>query len=50
MPACGNTSLDYGVSASQGFAGHSAFVLLFRNHGSATCSLYGYPGLDAMAS
>lgn len=50
VPACGNTSLDYGLSRTDGFAGHSAFVLEFRNHTHATCSLYGYPGLDAMAS
>jgi len=49
-PACGNGSLDYGLSRTDGFAGHSAFVLLYRNHTQAHCSLYGYPGLDAMAS
>lgn len=50
VPACGNTALDYGVSRTDGFAGHSAFVLLYRNHTHANCTLYGYPGLDAMAS
>src|SRR3954452_18421843 len=50
VPACGNTSLDYGLSRTDGFAGHSAFVLEFRNHTHANCTLYGYPGLDAMAS
>jgi hypothetical protein len=50
VPACGNSSLDYGVSRTDGFAGHSAFVLLYRNHTGAHCSLYGYPGVDAMAS
>jgi hypothetical protein len=49
-PACGNTSLDYGLSRTEGFAGHSAFVLLYRNHTRSHCTLYGYPGLDAMAS
>ena len=49
-PACGNSSLDYGVTRPDGFMGHSAFVLEYRNHTSATCSLYGYPGFDAMAS
>jgi len=49
-PACGNGSLDYGLSRTEGFAGHSAFVLLYRNHTGAHCTLYGYPGLDAMAS
>jgi hypothetical protein len=50
VPACGNSSLDYGVSQTDGFAGHSAFVLLYRNHTGSHCTLYGYPGLDAMAS
>ncbi|MBV9820755.1 MAG: DUF4232 domain-containing protein [Actinobacteria bacterium] len=50
VPACGNSSLDYGVTRTDGFAGHSAFVLLYRNHTGAHCTLYGYPGLDAMAS
>jgi hypothetical protein len=50
VPACGNTSLDYGVSRTEGFAGHSAFVLLYRNHTARACTLYGYPGVDAMAS
>lgn len=50
VPACGNTSLDYGTSASDGAAGTSSFVLLYRNHTSATCTLRGYPGLDAMSS
>ena len=50
VPACGNTSLDYGVSRTEGFAGHSAFVLLYRNHTASSCTLYGYPGVDAMAS
>ena len=49
-PACGNSSLDYGVSRTDGFAGHSAFVLLYRNHTQTHCTLYGYPGVDAMAS
>jgi hypothetical protein len=50
VPACDNTSLDYGASRTEGFAGHSAFVLLYRNHTSRACTLYGYPGVDAMAS
>ena len=32
-PRCGNTSLTYGLSQTDGFAGHSAFVLQFRNRG-----------------
>lgn len=50
VPACGNSSLDYGATASQGAAGTGSFVLLYRNHSAVTCSLRGYPGLDAMSS
>lgn len=47
-PACGDSSLMVTHTPSQGAAGHSAFELLFRNVTSHTCSLYGYPGLDAL--
>lgn len=50
VPACGNNSLDYGITPTQGAAGTSSFVLLYRNHTSGTCTLRGYPGLDAMSS
>ena len=50
VPACGNASLDYGITRTDGAAGTSSFVLLYRNHTSGTCSLRGYPGLDAMSS
>ena len=50
VPACGNASLVATRAPSQGAAGHGAFDLLFRNVSHATCTLYGYPGLDALDS
>lgn len=50
VPACGNHSLTVSATASQGATGHANFVLLFKNTSHATCSLYGYPGLDALAA
>jgi hypothetical protein len=46
--ACTNGSLTVSHSSSQGAAGHSSFVLLFKNTSGSTCTLYGYPGLDAL--
>jgi hypothetical protein len=48
VPACGNSSLAVTRAPSQGAAGHGAFDLLFRNVSHGTCTLYGYPGLDAL--
>jgi hypothetical protein len=47
-PACGNGSLAVSASAEQGATGHSNFVLRFRNKTTHTCTLFGYPGLDAL--
>lgn len=47
-PACGNSALQVTHTPVEGAAGHSAFYLLFRNITSHTCSLHGYPGLDAL--
>ena len=49
-PACGNGSLAVTRAPSQGAAGHGAFWVLFRNASHTTCSLRGYPGLDALDS
>ncbi len=46
--ACGNSSLTVSHSGSQGATGHSSFVLRFKNTSHSTCSIYGYPGLDAL--
>jgi len=49
-PACGNSALTVSATAEQGATGHANFVLLFKNHTSHSCSLYGYPGLDALSA
>lgn len=49
-PACGNTAIAVSYVHPQGAAGHGSFVLHFRNASAHTCSLYGYPGLDALNS
>jgi hypothetical protein len=36
------------ATRTQGATGHGSLVLLFRNRTTHTCSLYGYPGLDAL--
>ena len=47
-PACGNHSLAVTKTQNDGGMGHGGFVLLFRNRSHSTCSLYGYPGVDAL--
>ena len=49
-PACGNSSLSVSATPAQGATGHGSFVLLFKNTSAATCTVYGYPGLDALNS
>ncbi|MCW2523250.1 MAG: hypothetical protein JWO63_1585 [Frankiales bacterium] len=49
-PACGNSALTITHTPTQGTTGHGSFVLLYRNASAATCSIYGYPGLDALNS
>ena len=49
-PACGNSSLAVTNAPAQGATGHGSAVLLFRNVTHASCTLYGYPGLDAISS
>lgn len=48
-PACGNASLAVSATGEQGATGHGNFVLLFRNKTTHACTLYGYPGLDALS-
>jgi hypothetical protein len=50
VPACGNHSLAVTHNHSQGAMGHSNIVIRFKNIGYGACSLYGYPGLDALGS
>jgi hypothetical protein len=47
-PACGNNALAVTATAEQGATGHANFVLLFRNKTPQPCTLFGYPGLDAL--
>lgn len=47
-PGCGNSSLAVTHTPLDGATGHDSFVLLYRNVGRGTCTLYGYPGLDAV--
>jgi Protein of unknown function (DUF4232) len=47
-PACRNAALAISHTPSQGATGHGSFVVLFKNITHSTCSLYGYPGLDAL--
>jgi hypothetical protein len=49
-PQCGNNSLAVSATATQGATGHGNFVLLFRNKTTHTCTLFGYPGLDAVTA
>jgi hypothetical protein len=47
-PACGNAALAVTHTPTQGATGHGSFVLLYRNVSGSTCSIFGYPGLDAL--
>jgi len=47
-PACGNSALAVSATRTQGATGHGGLVVRFRNKTSHACSLYGYPGLDAL--
>jgi hypothetical protein len=49
-PACGNSSLAVSASAENGATGHANFVLRFRNRTPHSCTLFGYPGLDALSA
>ena len=50
VPACGNHSLKFTHTQPQGARGHSSFIVRFKNVGYGSCSLYGYPGFDALGS
>jgi hypothetical protein len=47
-PACGNHALAVSATQEQGATGHGNFVLLFKNITTHSCTLFGYPGLDAV--
>lgn len=48
-PACGDHALVVTDTPSDSGMGHSGMELLFRNKTSHTCTLYGYPGFDAIS-
>jgi hypothetical protein len=48
VAACANSSLIVTASREQSATGHSNFILRFKNWTSHSCSLHGYPGLDAV--
>lgn len=47
-PACGNHALAVTRTPSDSGMGHGGLVLLFRNRTRQACTLYGYPGADAL--
>jgi hypothetical protein len=48
VPSCKGALLKITAANAQGAAGHGFVTLRFRNISQATCSLRGYPGLDAL--
>ena len=48
VASCGNASLAISHSPLESASGHGFFVLLLKNTSRSTCTLYGYPGLDAL--
>jgi hypothetical protein len=49
-PRCGNSLLAVTRTYTQSGAGHGWLALIYRNVTSHTCTVYGYPGLDAISS
>jgi Protein of unknown function (DUF4232) len=48
VPRCGNGSLAVTRTYVDSGAGHSWMALVYRNHTKRTCTVSGYPGLDAI--
>jgi Protein of unknown function (DUF4232) len=48
VPGCGNHSLTVTATAPQGATGHGNLVLRFKNRTTRSCSLVGYPAVDAL--
>jgi hypothetical protein len=46
---CGDSSLAVTRTFTQGGAGHGWMALIYRNVTSHPCTVYGYPGLDAIS-
>ncbi len=49
VPPCVTSQLSITINGIPGGADHSGYVVLFGNHGQL-CSLYGYPGVDGVAT
>ena len=47
-PACAGTDLRIVATAPEGGDGHGGLVLRFKNETRRSCTLRGYPGLDAV--
>lgn len=50
VPPCGNGSLAVTRTLTQSGAGHGWMALIYRNVTTHACTVYGYPGLDALSS
>ncbi|HEY8300638.1 MAG TPA: DUF4232 domain-containing protein [Jatrophihabitans sp.] len=48
VPACKGNLIAFSHNRPQGAAGHGNVILRFRNVSQGTCSLRGYPGVDAL--
>ena len=46
--SCGNGSIAVSNTSTQGATGHGSFVVLFKNVGTTSCTLTGYPSVDAV--
>jgi hypothetical protein len=46
--ACGDHALKVTATRTQGATGHGNLLLRFKNTTRHACTLYGYPGLDAL--
>lgn len=49
-PACGNSAIGIHATGTQGATGHGSLTLRFQNVSSHTCTIHGYPGVDALDS
>ena len=50
VAACAGSAIRVGHNHPQGATGHGNVIIRFRNVSEHTCSLRGYPGLDALGS
>ncbi|MGH8962559.1 MAG: DUF4232 domain-containing protein [Jatrophihabitantaceae bacterium] len=50
LAPCGDTAFTVSTADGRGAAGHGSLVVEFRNRLPQACTVYGYPGLDALNS